>query len=84
MDDFQVYDTVMITVSDGSEKEFAIMEEFDFEEKHYIVVSPVENDQVQGGLYIYKAVISGEEMEVLRIEDAEEFEKVSAYYESME
>ncbi len=83
MDDFQVYDTVMITVSDGSEKEFAIMEEFDFEEKHYIVVSPVENDQVQGGLYIYKAVISGEEMEVLRIEDAEEFEKVSAYYEAM-
>jgi hypothetical protein len=73
----------MITVSDGSEKEFAIMEEFDFEEKHYIVVSPVENDQVQGGLYIYKAVISGEEMEVLRIEDAEEFEKVSAYYEAM-
>ena len=83
MDDFQVYDTVMITVSDGSEKEFAIMEEFDIEEKHYIVVSPVENDQVQGGLYIYKAVISGEEMEVLRIEDAEEFEKVSAYYEAM-
>lgn len=84
MDDFQVYDTVMITVSSGAEKEFAIMEEFDFEEKHYIVVSPVENDQVQGGLYIYKAVISGEEMEVLRIEDAAEFEKVSAYYESME
>ena len=84
MDDFQVYDTVMITVSDGSEKEFAIMEEFDLEEKHYIVVSPVEDNQVQEGLYIYKAVVSGEEIEVSRIEDAEEFEKVSAYYEGME
>ena len=83
MDDFQVYDTVMITVSDGTEKEFAIMEEFDFEEKHYIVVSPVEDNQVQEGLYIYRAVVSGEEMEVSRIEDAEEFEKVSAYYEAM-
>lgn len=83
MDDFQVYDTVMITVSNGAEKEFAIMEEFDFEGKHYIVVSPVENNQVQEGLYIYGAVVSGEEMEISRIEDAEEFEKVSAYYEAM-
>jgi hypothetical protein len=83
MDDFQVYDTVMITVSNGTEKEFAIIEEFDFEQKHYIVVSPVEDNQVQEGLYIYRAVVSGEEMEVSRIEDAEEFEKVSAYYEAM-
>lgn len=84
MDDFQVYDTVMITVSDGSEKEFAIMEEFDFGEKHYIVVSPVENNEVLGDLYIYRAVVTGEELEVSRIEDAAEFEKVSVYYESME
>lgn len=83
MDDFQVYDTVMIPVSNGAEKEFAIIEEFDFEEKHYIVVSPVEDNQVQEGLYIYRAVVSGEELEVSRIEDAEEFEKVSAYYEKM-
>lgn len=83
MDDFQVYDTVMITVSDGSEKEFAIIEEFDLEAKHYIVVSPVEDNQVQEGLYIYRAVVTGEELEVSRIKDSEEFEKVSAYYESM-
>lgn len=83
MDDFQVYDTVMITVSDGTEKEFAIMEEFNFEGKHYIVVSPVENNEVQEGLYIYNAVVSGEELEVSRIEDAEEFEKVSVYYEGL-
>ncbi len=81
MDDFQIYDTVMITVSDGTEKEFAIVEEFDFEGKHYIVVSPVVNNEVQEGLYIYNAVVSGEELEVSRIEDAAEFEKVSAYYE---
>lgn len=83
MDDFQIYDTVMITVSSGAEKEFAIMDEFDLEDKHYIVVSPVENNEVQEGLYIYRAVVSGEELEVSRIEDAEEFAKVSAYYEGM-
>lgn len=83
MDDFQVYDTVMITISDGSEKEFAIIEEFDLEEKHYIVVSPVAGNQVQEGLYIYGAVVSGEELEVSRIEDEAEFAKVSAYYENL-
>ena len=83
MDDFQVYDTVMITVSSGAEKEFAIMEEFDLEDRHYIVVSPVEDNQVQEGLYIYRAVVTGEELEVSRIEDAEEFDKVSAYYENL-
>lgn len=83
MDDFQVYDTVMITVSDGTEKEFAIMEEFDFEEKHYIVVSPVENNEIKEGLYIYRAIVSGEELEVSRIEDVAEFEKVSVYYEGL-
>ena len=83
MDEFQVYDTVMITVSSGKEKEFAIVDEFDFEGKHYIVVSPVEDNQVQEGLYIYGAVVSGEEVEVSRIEDAEEFERVSAYYEAL-
>ena len=46
-------------------------------------MSPVEDNQVQEGLYIYEAAISGEELEVSRIEDVEEFEKVSAYYENM-
>ncbi len=83
MDDFQVYDTVMITVSDGSEKEFAIMDEFDLDGKHYIVVSLVEDNQVQEALYIYGAVESGDELEVSRIEDEEEFSKVTAYYEAL-
>ncbi len=83
MDDFQVYDTVMIMVSNGDEKEFAIMDEFDLEDKHYIVVSPVEDNEVQEGLYIYRAVVTGEEIEVSRIEDEAEFIKVSAYYESL-
>ena len=83
MDDFQVYDTVIITVSNGTEKEFAIMEEFDFEGKHYIVVSPVEDNAVQEGLYIYRAKVNEDELEVSCIEDAEEFQRVSSYYESL-
>ncbi len=83
MDGFQEYDTVMITVSNGKEMEFAIIEEFDFEKQHYIVVSPVEGNEVKEGLYIYRANVQGEELEVFRIEDVEEFEKVSVYYEAL-
>ncbi len=83
MDGFQEYETVMITVSSGKEKEFAIIEEFDFESQHYIVVSPVEDNEIQDGLYIYRADVQGEDLEVSRIEDTEEFEKVSAYYEAL-
>lgn len=81
MDEFKEYDTIMITVSDGREKEFAIIEEFDFEEKHYLVVSPVMNDEVQDGLYLYRSVETDGALEISQIEDAEEFEKVSAYFE---
>lgn len=82
METFQEYDTVMIPLSNGKEQEFAIMEEFDFEEKHYIVVSPVMNDEIQEGCYVYRSVETDGELEISRIEDAAEFEKVIAYFES--
>ena len=41
MEDFKTYDTVMIQLSNGQEQEFAIMEEFNYGENHYIVVSQV-------------------------------------------
>lgn len=82
MDEFKTYDTVMITVSDGREQEFAIMEEFDLADKHYLVVSPVIGEEVQEGFYLYRSVESDGELEISMIEDAEEFEKVSAYFEN--
>lgn len=80
--DYKEYDTVMIRLSSGREQEFAIMEEFDFEEKHYIVVSAVIKEEIQEGLYIYRSVETDGELEISRIEDAGEFERVSAYFEA--
>ena len=82
METFQEYDTVMIPLSSGKEQEFAIMEEFDLDEKHYIVVSPVMNDEIQEGLYIYRTITVGEELEISRIEDADEFARVTEYFEN--
>lgn len=82
METFFEYETVMIPLSNGKEQEFAIMEEFDLDEKHYIVVSPVMNDEIQEGFYIYRSVAIGEELEISRIEDEAEFARVTEYFET--
>lgn len=82
MEELNVYDTVMIQLSSGDEQEFAIIEEFTYDEKQYIVVSPVEGDTIQEGMYLYRALETEEGLEISRIEDAEEFTQVSAYFEA--
>ena len=82
MEDFKAYDTVMIQLSNGQEQEFAIMEEFNYGKNHYIVVSQVIEDEIQEGLYLYRAAESEAGLEISRIEDEEEFSQVSAYFEA--
>ena len=55
---------------------------FDFEEKHYIVVSAVIKEEIQAGLYIYRAADSDGGLEISRIEDEEEFARVTAFFEN--
>lgn len=83
MEELYTYDTVMIPISTGEEKEFAIMNEFDFEEQHYIVVSPVEGDEILDDCYVYQAVEAEDGLEISQIEDEEEFAKVAAFVESL-
>ncbi|MBO6157848.1 MAG: DUF1292 domain-containing protein [Firmicutes bacterium] len=78
-------DSIVVPMEDGTEQEFAIMDEFDLDGKNYMVLSPIEEDDTIGeDEYIYEAVDSGsEEVELNEIEDDEEFERVCAYYESL-
>ena len=82
MEEYTTYETVLIPISSGEEQEFAIMEEFDFEDQHYIVVSPVIEEEIQEGFYLYRASESEDGLEISQIEDEEEFAKVSAYFET--
>lgn len=82
MEEFKTYETVMIQLSNGEEQEFAIIEEFTYDEKQYIVVSPVQGDEIQEGMYLYRTAQTEEGLEISRIEDAEEFAQVSAYFEA--
>lgn len=82
MEEFREYDTVVIQLSSGEEKEFAIIEEFFYDEKKYIVVSPVEGDEIREGMYLYRASECEEGLEIFRIDDEEEFQQVCAYFEN--
>ena len=50
-------DTIFVPMEDGTEQEYAILDEFDLEGKNYMILSAIEDD--------------------------EEFERGSAYYESL-
>jgi len=83
MEELYTYDTVMIPISTGEEKEFAIMEEFDLDGKHYIMVSPVEGEEILDDCYVYQAVEAEDGLEISQIEDEDEFAKVAAFVETL-
>ncbi len=78
------YVTFHITARDGRDVEMAVIDEFDFEHKHYVVASVVEEDVIQEGIYIYLAKIHGEEFEVEEITKEEDFDRVAEAYAAME
>lgn len=69
---------------DGKEVELAITEEFDFEDKHYVLCAEVEGDMLKEdeGLYLFRAISEGDDITVETIETEEEYNRiVDAYYE---
>lgn len=48
------YDIISIPISDGTEREFAIINRFQARDKNYIAVSLVENEEIKDGIYIYR------------------------------
>ena len=70
------YVTFHITARDGSDVEMAVVDEFDIENRHYVVSSVVEGDEIRtDGQYIYQCHFTVEP-----ILDPGEFERVSRAY----
>lgn len=76
------YDVISIPISDGTEREFAIIDTFEIRRKKYMAVSLVEEDEIQEGVYIYRYQ-NAEDGDVIveEIGDPEEYEKAVAAYE---
>lgn len=48
------YEVISITISDGTERDFAIIDTFTVEEQEYVAVSLIEEDNIKEGVYLYR------------------------------
>ena len=83
--DFNEYITFHVTNKDGADVEMAVVDEFDFENKHYVVGALVEDDTInENGLYIYRSVIEGDDFKVEKIAREFDYNRIAKAYMEME
>ena len=88
MDEF---DTVTLEMEDGSEVEFAILDEFDMDTEKFVLLSDIEGDSISSDperMLFMKAIAdeSCEEDEVILnvIEDPEQYNAVVEFYAELD
>ncbi len=83
--DFNEYITFHVTSKDGADVEMAVVDEFDFENKHYVVGAVVEDDTInEDGLYIYRSVIEGDDFKVEKIAREFDYKRIAKAYMEMD
>ena len=83
--EFQEYVTFHITARDGSDVELAVVDEFDFEDQHYVVGAVVEGDTINDeARYIYLSIIDGDDFTVKKIEKEFDYNRIAQAYLHME
>lgn len=77
------YEVISIPVSDGTEKEFVIMDTFTVEGKSYMAVSLIQEDEIQEGVYLYRYQDAEDgDIVVEQITEPAEYKRVSKAYEA--
>ena len=83
--EFDEYITFSVTTKDGSEVEMAVMDEFDFEGRHYVVGAVIKNDTIiDDGRYIYESVVNGDEFAVEKIKREFDYKRIAQAYMEMD
>ena len=83
--DFNEYITFHVTSKDGADVEMAVVDEFDFENKHYVVGALVEGDTInEDGLYIYHSILEGDDFKVEKITREFDYKRIAKAYMEME
>ena len=83
--DFNEYITFHVTSKDGADVEMAVVDEFDFENKHYVVGALVEDDTInEDGLYIYQSIIEGDDFKVEKIAREFDYKRIAKAYMEMD
>lgn len=82
---FNEYLTFHITAKDGSDVEMAVVDEFDFENKHYVVGAVVKDDTIMDdGRYIYESIVNGDDFTVEKIKREFDYNRIAKAYMEME
>lgn len=86
-DNLDVYeddnDVITLTLEDGSEIDCDVLAVFPVGDNNYIALLP-QNDESDGEVYLYRFVQNGDEdIELINIEDDEEFEAVSDAFDEL-
>ena len=83
-EEFEEYATFMVTTRDGSEAELAVVDEFDFEGKHYIVGARIIGDTIDDtGRYIYEYVAEGDDFRAEKIRRDFDYRRIAQAYMEM-
>ena len=84
-EEMREYATFMTTNKDGEEIEMAVIDEFEFEHKNYVVGALIEEDTVkEDGLFIFKVKEAKEEIIVEKISSQTDYQKIAQAYMEME
>ena len=83
--EYNEYITFQVITKDGTEVEMAVMDEFDFEDKHYVVGAVIEGDSIlDHGLYIYESIITDDGFTVEKIKREFDYKRIADAYMAME
>ena len=84
-EEMREYATFTTTNKEGNEIEMAVIDEFEFEHKNYVVGALIEEDTVkEDGLFIFKVKEAKEEIIVEKISSQTEYQKIAEAYMEME
>lgn len=81
--DYIDIETIVIPLEDGTELECAIMDEFEMDGQGYMVLSPIEGEEIGEDLYVYRYTEDGDDVTLDYIDDEEELERVNDFYSAM-
>ena len=76
-------DILTITLEDGTEVDCAVLAMFPVEEKNYIALLPIDEEEDEEEVYFYEYKDSQDGIELFSIEPDDEYEKVTAAFDDL-
>lgn len=83
--EYNEYITFTVTDKNGAEIEMALMDEFDFEDEHYVVGAVIQDDTIlDDGRYIYRSIVEKDGFTVEKIRREFDYNRIAEAYMEME